>query len=108
MTASDTALVQKLLDSTVTGKVAWEPSGITDQFKCNFVNKWTVTVDKGYDDESDATYFWLTLIDFAKGTELLRLYSTDVPSVPQLFEVARRQALRIDEAISDLLRELDK
>ena len=108
MTQSDNELVQKLFDSTAAGKVAWEPSGITDQFKCTFASKWVITVDKGTDENDGTTYYWLKLTDFSRGTTILQLYSPEAEGLQQLFELARRRALRIDEAISDLMRELDK
>src|SRR6266853_2988674 len=104
MSATDTELVQKLLNATTAGKVDWEPTGVTDQFKCTFSGKWMVTIDKGTDGDTAKNYFWLTMLN-AKGSQLMQLFSTDVPYLPELFELARRRSLKIDDAIADLLKE---
>ena len=107
MSASNNELVQKLLNATNARTIAWEPTDITDQFKCSFGSKWIVTVDKGTDENDGTSYHWLTLSN-AKGVQLLQVYANELLSVAELFAAAKRHYLRVDEAIADVLKELDK
>lgn len=101
MTDQDAEFVYRLTQSTDAGKVDWKATATPDQYAAAFGGKWTVTVDKGI-PEGGPEVFWLA-INNADGEEMLRIYGVD-----GLFEKARRRALKVDEAIQDIFKELDK
>jgi hypothetical protein len=105
MPPTDAELVWKLVDSTQKGRINWQKTAITDQYAAAFGGKWTVTVDKA--DGGRETVYWLSLND-AGGHEILRIGDNEDSRMPQLFEMARRHALRVNEAVADLLKELDQ
>jgi hypothetical protein len=98
---SDAELIGKILDSTVRGKIDWQKTAEQSQFAAAFGGKWTVLIDQGV---KDPHLFWLTLQN-AEGEELLSI-SSDA-RLSDLYDKARRQALKVDEAITDLLKELE-
>ena len=100
---TDRELVIKLLQATNDGRIKWDRADVNDRFAAKYADKWTLTVDRS---EGDYETFWLALSN-AEGEEILRIYSSAEERVDRLFELARRQALRIDEALSDLLKEID-
>jgi hypothetical protein len=102
----DAQLVTRLLDATKQGRIQWEKTAIDDQFVASYAGKWLLRVDRGT-RPSIRDLYWLTLAN-SEGDEILKLYSTDFPPVTDLFETARRNALKVDQAIADLLKELDE
>lgn len=105
MPITDAELINKLVDSTARGQTNWQRTATEDQYAAAFGGKWTVTVDKSMDQHGDAT-FWVA-INNAEGQEILRIRGYDTERLPELFEMARRHALKVNEAIADLLKEID-
>jgi hypothetical protein len=105
---SDALLITKLLQATDEGRLAWEKSGVPDQFAAKYAGKWTLTIDKANEnDEPDAEpHYWLCLNNAAQ-EEILKIYSYNEDHLDRLFELARRRALKVDEALNDLLKEID-
>lgn len=105
--ASDAELVQKILDSTYKGRIDWQPTAIADQYTTAFGGKWTVTVDENVRRGTNET-FWVFGLNNENGEQILRITSDEDMSIQRIYEAARRQALRVDEAIADVLKELDE
>lgn len=105
MPPTDAELVGKLMDASENGRVNWQKTAVTDQYAAAFGGKWTVTIDKSTVDNED--YYWLS-INNAEGEEILKIFGSEDKRVERLFEVARRHALRVNEAIKDLIKELDE
>jgi hypothetical protein len=104
MQVSDIELISKLYDSTQNGRISWEKTAVEDQYAAVFGGKWTVTIDKGTSPEG--VRYWLS-INNAEGNEILRITSREDHRISELFDLARRHALKVDEAIADLLKEID-
>jgi hypothetical protein len=102
MAAADIELVTKLMQATETGRIDWQKTATSDRYAASFGGRWTVVID--YNANSEHRYF-LALKD-SEGQEVLRIW--DDLRLSNLFESARRKALKIDEAIADVLKELDK
>jgi hypothetical protein len=102
---ADAALITKLLRATRNGKITWEKTTTQDQFAASYAGKWTVAVDKSEDRDTGAEFYYLTITN-AEGEEVLRIYNVSAKQLPQLFEQARRRSLKVDEAVSDLLKEI--
>jgi hypothetical protein len=101
---NDKDLIASLLRATLTGKLGWERTSAPDQFAASYGGRWTLTVDKAMIENHGANYF-LTITN-AQGEEVLRIWDQSDNVLPQLFERARRHALRVDEALFDLLKEI--
>jgi hypothetical protein len=104
---TDAALIIKLLRGTRAGKLNWEKTATPDQYAASYGGKWTVTVDKSEDQETGGYIFYLS-IGNSQGEEALRIWNMPNNKVSELFEQARRHALKVDEALSALLKEIDE
>ena len=104
---TDAQLVERIIKATVENTIEWEKTATVDQFTSIYAGKWTLLIDKspnpGNEDVSD---YWLALSN-AKGDELLRVYDSRVPRLYDLFELARRKALKVNEAVADFIKDLD-
>jgi hypothetical protein len=97
----DHALVNRLLESTRNRKTEWLPTAMSNEFTTSFSGKFGVVIgaDEGRHDA------WLVITD-AGGTILHRLTDEYNANIYELFELARRNALHVDEAIDSILGEL--
>lgn len=104
----DRELLDQLVDATRGGRVTWEPTANLDEFTASFGGKYSVVVAK----RSDANYTLRMLDELER--EMLKLdyeyqeYASPDPlsRVMELFDLARRTALHVEEAITDILGEL--
>ena len=103
---TDAELISKLLQATEDRRISWEKAEVEDQFVAKYAVKWTLKVDKSYEPDSPHIDYWLALFN-VRGEEILRVDSSDEPRLDRLFELARRRALKVDEALSDLLKEIE-
>jgi hypothetical protein len=103
---TDTELISKLLQATEDRKITWEKAEVVDQFVAKYAGKWTLTIDKAANPEDQETTYWLALSNVRK-EEILSVHSSDEGRLDRLFELARRRALKVDEALSDLLKEIE-
>ena len=103
---SDAELITKLLQATDDGRIMWEKGDVPDRFTAGYAAKWTLTIDKSADPESPYPHYWLSLSN-ARGEEILKVYSSDEEGLDRLFELARRRALKVDEALTDLFKEIE-
>jgi hypothetical protein len=101
---TDTELLEKLLQSTQSGRIDWEKTAVDDQYSASFGGKWTVLIDRS---TKDRDFYWLTLRN-ANGDELLEVNSMQDIRVPEIFFAAKRRALKVDEALADVIKDLDK
>ena len=101
----DAELIAKLLQATQNKKLAWEKTGAPDQFAASYGGKWTLTVDKSDDERGPGWDYYLSITN-SSGEEVLRILDQPDNELPKLFEQARRYALRVDEALSDLIKEI--
>jgi hypothetical protein len=103
---TDAELITKLLQATEEGRLNWEKADVQDRFVAKYAGKWTLAIDKGFDAENEYLTYWLALSN-AGGEEILKVYSADEARLDRLFELARRRVLKVDEALSDLLKEIE-
>jgi|SRR5579863_2812161 len=101
---NDRELISKLLRATQAGKLSWETTAEPDRFAASYGGRWTITVDKTINNEG-ASDFFLTITN-AQGEEVLRIWDQPDNVLPKLFEQARRHALKVDEALGDLMKEI--
>lgn len=101
---TDQELISKLLEATNEGRIRWEKSQVKDQFAAKYGGKWTLTIDKAESDEGPYELYWLALCN-PQEEEILRI--SQEPGLGELFELARRRALKVDEALQDLLNEIE-
>ena len=106
-------LIDKLNEITQQGKVSWEETAEGDTFLAS-VNKFVVTVSKA-DDRYPGYGFTIAdqagrLLEEAR-VEDRGPYEGEDPYYSQLaslYHLARRRALHVDEALSDLLSSLEQ
>jgi hypothetical protein len=101
----DKDLIATLLRATLGGKLSWESTGTPDRFAASYGGRWTLTVDRSMDEDRGSTNFYLTITN-AQGEEILRIWGQPDNVLPRLFERARRHALKVDEALGDLIKEI--
>ena len=99
---SDTELVYKVLEATEQERIDWQKTAVDAQYAATFGGKWTVLIDKSL-DSSKPDHFWLSLQN-AEGETILEI--RDDNRLGHLFELARRHALKVNNAITDFLKEL--
>ncbi|HXM50937.1 MAG TPA: hypothetical protein VN956_24045 [Pyrinomonadaceae bacterium] len=97
-------IVDSLWTATENGRVDWQPTATKDQFAASFGGKWTVVIDKTETDRDDE--FWLDVRD-SEGQTIVRVAGATNPNIPDLFEMARRRGLKVDESLADFLKEID-
>lgn len=97
-------LINSLVVATEQDRVDWQPSGTVDQFTASFGGKWTLLFDRTEDTRGMS--FWLD-VKTSEGETIVRLTPQDDNRIPALFETVRRHALKIDEALADLLKEIE-
>ena len=96
----ETKLVNQLLDKTKKRSIAWEPTARDDEFVSTLSGNVSFTVSTWRESEA------LTMRD-AVDRVLLRVDSDAVPLVTQLYEEARRVALKVDESLDEVLGQLE-
>ena len=102
---TDQELTSKLLQGTIEGRIPWEKTEVDLQFAAKYAGKWTLTIDKSHPDDPD-DHYWLALSN-EEGEEILKILSSQEARLDELFELARRYALKVDEALKDILKEID-
>ena len=93
---TDSEFVQKLLQATERGQVDWHLAAVG--------GRWTVQVDE---HTTDPSIHYLTLRD-SQGQELLSIGQWEHEAIPTLYEAARRRALKVNDALTEVIRDLDK
>lgn len=103
------SLVQRLLDRTKSGDVNWKLTANENEFMIYF-KKFSLSVRHTYDQHEDMEYTSITLRDDS-GEEIDQFWiDTTDPHwniVNDLYAVARRRALHIDDALHIIMKELD-
>ncbi len=101
----DNELVSRVLASTRAGKRAWIPAGEANVFATAMLGKYLVSIRGPFFVQGiGQTYFMDIRTD--DGAKVLTLSSEDYPDLAELHELARRQALKVDDAIDDILQDL--
>jgi hypothetical protein len=100
---SDSELISKLIEGTQESRVDWQKTAMEDQYAVSVGGKWTVVIDKAPKSES----FWLDLKN-SEGEDILTIYDSDDSRIGLLFHLAKRHALKVNDAIADLIKELEK
>jgi hypothetical protein len=111
-------LVSKLFELTNRGKLKWQTTSDQDRFVV-VLEKGTVEIEESepwYDSNSgDATYDYAMTVHDESGRSLDVITQKDLREprgpfdcmLPDLFRVARASALNSEEAVQELLTELD-
>ena len=106
----DVMLLAQLIEATKQGRVSWQPTANFDEFTTSFRGRFSVVVSRSRDgfllrmfDESDREM--VRLDEDAYWLETL-LGANERVELHELFELARRSALNVDQAIDDVLHEL--
>src|SRR5579871_4662007 len=106
MDAKALQLFQEVLAKTKAGKIRWEPLAVDNEFFAVLPGPFTINVSTRPMDSWGTAEYELVLRD--QGHELIRVWdnNTGEPGVAELYELARRQALRVDANVDKLLGEL--
>lgn len=102
-------LFQEVLSKTKEGKIRWEPSASEYEYFAVLPGGFTINITYTPEDQWNSEWHLLTLR--GEDRELLRV-TKSVDGVgyllEELYELARRQALRVDANVDKLLGELAK
>jgi hypothetical protein len=106
ISAKDQDFIDRLIEATVPGgRIKWEPTATQNQYVSTFKGKWILYVDEYEVKEGRGNYYTLKMTDL-NDREMLNFTNGDYSGVKGLYESARRAALRVDEAISDIMGEI--
>ena len=102
-------IIPKLNSSTKAGKINWKTTSVPDKFMVSFKD-FSLAIWSGYDQQEGGEFTAFELID-PDGKEVDRFYVKDSDKqwgevAAELYGGARRKALRIDEALKVISKEL--
>ena len=99
-------LINRIIIATDEDRVDWQPTARPREFTASFGGKWTLVLFPGLNSRG-ILIFSLEVKD-SEGETIVEITSEEDERIPELHEMARRHALKIDEALVDLLNEIDK
>jgi hypothetical protein len=100
-------LVNGLFVATEQDQIDWQPTAKPQEFAASFGGKWTLLISEGFTGVPLQFTRQLYVKD-SEGTTMVRIADSDDSRIPELYEMARRYALKINEALADLLNEIKK
>lgn len=103
-TEKDNALLSRLLQSAREGKTDWLPTAHDNIFTTSVSGKYSFQI---YRVPGPGPLKFALQIHDEGGNVIHRLSSEDYGGLEELYELARRRALKIDDTINDILAELD-
>ena len=99
VTAKDILLVKFLTEATETGRIKWEFTAEENQFVTALKGKYKILLTK-------LGPCYMRMVD-KDGKELLAISSDDYGQVADLYELARRVAFSVDDAIDEIVGDLE-
>jgi hypothetical protein len=100
-TISNKQLMDTIYSATEARRIDWQATGVTNRYGASFGGKYTIVIDDNPQNN------WLEVKD-AEGERIVRITDEQDPRLADLYEMARRQALKIDESLSELIDEINK
>jgi hypothetical protein len=94
--------VGSLVAATQQDRIDWQPTGLPQEFSASFGGKYTLLVRSSFGPRCQLD------VKDSEGTTIVRIDQDEDLRISELYEMARRHALKIDEALADLLSEIDK
>jgi hypothetical protein len=94
-------LLNRIIVATDQNRIDWQPTAKPREFTASFGGKWTLALFQA------VSIIMLDVKD-SGGEIIVRITSQEDARIADLYEMARRHALKIDEALTDLLNEIDK
>ena len=98
-------LINRIIVATDQDRIDWQTTARSQEFTSSFGGKWTLVLSHYFTALQDV--YALEVKD-SEGEILNRVTSLEDNRIQELHEMARRHALKIDEALADLLKEIDK
>jgi hypothetical protein len=98
-------LANRIIVATDQDRIDWQPTARSQEFTASFGGKWTLVISHYFSALQDM--YGLEVKD-SEGEIITRVTSLEDHRIQELHEMARRYALKIDEALADLLKEIDK
>ncbi len=100
-------LVTRLHRQTVLGKVAWEPTVTDDEFQAEFPDYTIrISIPTLYSYRLEILNPDGRVVEAISSWALEKSMDDAVETMSELYAVARRTAMRVDEALDDLLSKL--
>jgi hypothetical protein len=99
ISSKDILLVKFLAEATETGRIKWESTAEANQFVTALKGKYKIELTK-------LGPCYMKMVD-KDDKELLALSSDDYGQVADLYELARRVAFSVDDAIDEIVKDLE-
>lgn len=100
------ALITKLLKNTRAKKIDWQPTDSGGVFQASFPG-YSVRLDMKRDDYFLSLYNeWGEFVDSMSDAQLHHDYQGAYDAMKELYELARRDAMGVDEALDTILGQL--
>jgi hypothetical protein len=103
LTDKDNQLLTRILEACRAGKIDWAPSGEYGGYVTSLSGKYVIKVKQ---NQFAGSTCWLT-IDSEDGGSVVSLTSNDFEGIAEIYELARRRALKVDETIDEIIKDLD-
>lgn len=97
ITEKDRALLQYLIDNTASRTLRWEPTAQQREFTAALRGKYSAIVHR---DEKGIDRLRL---ENSEGEVMLNIHESQEQTVVELWELARRNAYNVDNAIDEIL-----
>ena len=100
-------LVDSILLATDQDRIDWQATAKPQEFAASFGGKWTLLIREGFTGSPPRFARELYVKD-SEGTTMVRITDSDDHRIPDLYEMSRRYALKINDELAELLKEIDK
>lgn len=108
MIDKDEKFIDTLTAATADGRIRWEPTAVEDEYTASYKGKFSVLVKKKSPD-----WYGIRVVDPAEremleysGVEGGELPYRDWANIRHLFDLARRNALAVENSLDDFIREM--
>lgn len=98
-------LIERLLKATNAGRLVWHPTGKLDRFGMTY-NDYRFEISAVFDNDVALGFYGNYSLDAWE--RLDTVHAQEFNAIFDLYELARRQALKADEAIDNLIAELEQ
>jgi hypothetical protein len=98
-------LINRIIVATDQDRIDWQPTAMPREFTASFGGKWTLILSQGIERGDFVSALG---VKDSEGDTIVQVDSNEDIRIHELHEMARRHALKIDDALTDLLNEIEK
>lgn len=103
--------INRVLVATEQGRIDWQVTAEPRMFTASFGGKWSLVLSQaftGFTAQTGPEFKSTLAVKDSEGDNILSIDNEEDRRIDEIHELARRHALKIDEALTELLNEIDK